>query len=297
VDANTERGLGRPGKRGLDESIADLNKAIQLNPNYVEAYNNRGNVKRAQGNLDGAITDYNQASQLDPNDPRPYQNRGFVKGLKGDFEGAIADYDRAIQLDPKNSIVYAIRALANASKGNVEGAIGDYTQALELDQNLAESYFNRGFARQLLGDYEGALSDFLRYDELAPDGRTRDYPELYVWLIRVRLGQTVAANQELSAYLDKRWDMSPADWISKIGEFLLDKIGEADLFAAAGSTDPKKERTQHCEAWYYSGMKYLLAGNKKTAADYFARCSATQDPSSDAYILAESELKAVRVQE
>jgi lipoprotein NlpI len=91
--------------------------------------------------------------------------------------------------------------------------------------------------------------------------------------------------------------MSPGDWISKICEFLLDKISEADLFAAADSTDPKKERTQHCEAWYFSGMKYLLAGDKKTAANYFTKCSATQDPNSDAYTLAESELKAVRAPE
>jgi tetratricopeptide (TPR) repeat protein len=281
----------------LDESIADLNRAIQLNSNDAQAYNNRGNVKRAQGDLDGAIADYNRAIELDPNYAPPYQNRGFVKALKGDYEEAIADYDRAIQLDPKNAIAYAIRAAANASKGNLDGAIADYNQAIELNPKLADAYFNRGFARQLTADLEGALSDFLRYDELAPDGKTHDYPQLYIWLIRARLGQTAMANQELSAYLDKRWDTSPADWISKIGDFLLDKISEADLFAAAASTDPKKERTQHCEAWYYSGMKYLLAGDKKTAADYFAKCSATQDPYSDAYTLAESELKAVHAQE
>ncbi|MBV8416604.1 MAG: hypothetical protein JO251_15455, partial [Verrucomicrobia bacterium] len=113
-------------------------------------------------------------------------------------------------------------------------------------------------------------------------------------MLRARLGQAAAANQELSAYLDKRWDMVPGDWISKVGEFLLDKITEADLFAAAASSDAKKERAHHCEAWYYAGMKYLLVGDKKTAADYFTKCSATQDPTSDAYSLAESESRVLR---
>ena len=184
--------------------------------------------------------------------------------------------------------------MANTSKGNIDGAISDYNQALELNPKLADAYFNRGFARQLQGDFEGALSDFLHYDELAPEGKSHDYPQLYIWLIRTRLGQTAAASQELTSYLEKRWDTAPADWISKIGGFLLDNISEADFFAAASSTDPKRERTQHCEAWYYAGMKHLLAGDKKTAADYFSRCSATQDPSSDAYTFAESELKAVQ---
>ena len=61
--------------------------------------------------------------------------------------------------------------------------------------------------------------------------------------------------------------MPAADWISRIGRFLLDQISEFDFLGGATSSDMEKNRAQHCEAWYYAGMKRLLAGDKNTAAD------------------------------
>jgi lipoprotein NlpI len=83
------------------------------------------------------------------------------------------------------------------------------------------------------------------------------------------------------------------DWATGIAEFLLNKIVEADFVAAANSPDTEKDRGQHCEAWYYSGMKRLLAGDKKTAANYFRKCLATRESNFDEYIFAQAELKRI----
>jgi lipoprotein NlpI len=115
------------------------------------------------------------------------------------------------------------------------------------------------------------------------------------WLIRARLGETEAADQELSAYLEKRRAATPGDWISNVGGFLVGKVTEANLFAAAASTDEKKERGQLCEAWFYAGMKKLLAGDKGSSADYFRKCLATGAQIYDEYDLAEAELKALKL--
>jgi hypothetical protein len=45
-----------------------------------------------------------------------------------------------------------------------------------------------------------------------------------------------------------------------VAAYLLGSLSEADLFTAAASADPKTDRGQHCEAWFYVGMKKLLAG-------------------------------------
>jgi len=42
-------------------AIQAFSQAIVLNPNYAEAYNNRGSARRTLGNSQGAIADYNQA--------------------------------------------------------------------------------------------------------------------------------------------------------------------------------------------------------------------------------------------
>ena len=54
-------------------SIADLNKAIAINPQSVSAYNNRGHVKFEMGDNQGAI-DYNKAIVIDPQFKKAYLN-------------------------------------------------------------------------------------------------------------------------------------------------------------------------------------------------------------------------------
>jgi hypothetical protein len=40
-------------------------------------------------------------------------------------------------------------------------------------------------------------------------------------------------------------------------------------------------------------MKRLLAGDRKTAGDYFNKCLGTQEGNFDEYILAQAELKSL----
>src|SRR5262249_37503489 len=150
---------------------------------------------------------------------------------------------------------------------------------------------NRGSAHFLNRNWTDALVDFRRRLELSQ--QKQDYPRFFIWLIRTRLGEKAAANKELVAYLDKRWNGAPDDWATKVANFLLDKISEADFFAAAASPDAKKERSQRCEAWFYAGMKRLLNVDKTTAADYFRKCLATEEKDFTEYQFAKAELHAL----
>ncbi len=93
-------------KQDWDGATANLTKAIELNPKYVEAYKNRGLAKNSNGDKVGAIADYSKAIDLDPKDASAYFNRGGVKKAKGDLDGSIADYSKAIELNPKYAHPY-----------------------------------------------------------------------------------------------------------------------------------------------------------------------------------------------
>ena len=45
-------------------AIADFTKAIEINPNFANAYNNRGVTKEKNGDLNGACADWRKASSL-----------------------------------------------------------------------------------------------------------------------------------------------------------------------------------------------------------------------------------------
>ena len=59
-------------------AIADFNQAIKINPNYAQAYNNRGGIRYELGDKQGAIADFNQAIKINPNYANAYYDRGCV---------------------------------------------------------------------------------------------------------------------------------------------------------------------------------------------------------------------------
>ena len=96
----------------LEEKIAYYNKAIELNPDYAFAYNNRGNANRAMGFHDAAITDFTTAITLlemkgDKHDlTSAYNNRGNVYRGKGLYGRAIEDFNKAMELKPGDGLAY-----------------------------------------------------------------------------------------------------------------------------------------------------------------------------------------------
>jgi tetratricopeptide (TPR) repeat protein len=154
------------------QSLSDYNQAITLNPQFFQAYNNRGNLKKDKLNdSQGALADFNQAITLSPQSANIYYNRGNLKSEKlNDSQGALADYNRAIALNPKYALAYNSRGILKKDKLNdSQGALADYNQAITLNPQLAEVYDNRGLLKyQKFNDIQGALADFNRAITLDP---------------------------------------------------------------------------------------------------------------------------------
>ena len=66
--------------------VEDCNTAIQLDPKYAVASNNRGHAKGQLGDWKGKLEDGNTAIQLDPKCAVAFQNRGDAKGKLGDWK-------------------------------------------------------------------------------------------------------------------------------------------------------------------------------------------------------------------
>jgi lipoprotein NlpI len=98
------------------------------------------------------------------------------------------------------------------------------------------------------------------------DPKNQDGPETLLWVARALNGDLDAANAELRAYLTER--KSTDEWGLKRARFLLDEIDE-DLFLRKTARAPG----ELCEAYFYSGIKRLLTGDKSGAMDLFDTCT------------------------
>ncbi len=283
------RGVVREEKGDHEGAIEDCNRAIEIDPTFAAAYATRAYSKQGKGDNDGAIADATRAIELDARNGKAYVVRAAVGELKGDLTESIADYDHAILINPELPSGHMLRAIAKQSGGDYQGAKTDYEAAITLDPNFADAYRCRGIINQLLGRWDAASSDYGRFCELTRDGQ--DYPQFFWWVARARLGQTEDANKTLAAYLDKRLETAQDGWTLPVGGFLLGRVSEAGLLTATASPDPKRESGQSCEAWYYVGIKKLLAGDRTAAAADFRKCLATGRKTFIEYQFAEAELR------
>jgi len=160
------RGEDKYQKGDYQGAIAAYTQAIALNPNYAQAYHNRGIARSKLGDKQGAVADYNQALRINPNYAKAYYNRGNARSDLGDKQGAVADYNQALRINPNYVLAYNNRGLARFRLGDKQGAVADYNQALRIDPNHVNAYYNRGLARRGLGDKQGAIQDFQKAADL-----------------------------------------------------------------------------------------------------------------------------------
>ena len=143
-----------------EKAIKHYGKAIELKPDFAEAYNNRGNTYGIKGNFKQAIKDYNEAIKLKSDFAKAYYNRGIAYAKKGNFKQAIKDFNEAIDRKPDFADAYNNRGSAYSDKSEFDQAIQDFNEAIELEPDYAEAYCNRGNAYSDKSDFDQAIQDY-----------------------------------------------------------------------------------------------------------------------------------------
>ena len=80
-----------------ESAIEDYENAISLNPNYANAYNNRGNVRLMLNQYAAAIMDFDKSINLNSDYAEAYANRGAAKVGLDDIKGAKVDFHIALE--------------------------------------------------------------------------------------------------------------------------------------------------------------------------------------------------------
>jgi tetratricopeptide (TPR) repeat protein len=124
------------------EAIADFDKALELNPDLIEAYVERGVLFANNKRYDDAIGDYTRAIQMDANNAKAYARRAEARLKSGGPEApgeALLDVNQALLLSLNDPLALRVRGNIYEAQERVDDAIYDYQQALAKDSFQTES--------------------------------------------------------------------------------------------------------------------------------------------------------------
>ncbi len=234
-------------------------------------------AKIQAGSFAEAIALLDQCIAKDPATAVYWKDRGRARQMLDDLDGAIADYDRAIAVEPALAMAWNNRGCARRSKGDHTGAMADLARAIALDPKLDFAYVNRGYTHIVLGDLAAAKADIERALELGT--KYRDYPALWLWTIRARMGDKPAADDGLRKHLATLApDAAARSFAARLAALLLGDADEAGFLAELDKDTTPEGKGMRCEAHYFAGTRQRVLGRDESAVQHFRKAVAQQAP-------------------
>ncbi len=131
----------------------------------AETWFDRG-VAFEEGDPEAARRAYRRALEIDPDFADAYVNLGRLLYESGDVDGALSLYREALRCDPVDALTHFNMGLALEDAGDAETARAHYGRALEIDPKFADAHFNLARVLERLGQREQALRHFMAYRRL-----------------------------------------------------------------------------------------------------------------------------------
>jgi tetratricopeptide (TPR) repeat protein len=148
--------------RCRDSKNAELNRAIEQNPEDGKALAHRGETHRLTGHFEMALDDFNRSIELEPNYAWAIAHRGETYRLMKRYEQAIADFSPSLALNPKHAWTLAHRGSCYYQLKQYRNALVDINQAIELQPDYPWALVYRINLYIRMERNEEALVDFDR---------------------------------------------------------------------------------------------------------------------------------------
>ena len=122
-------------------SVEAFERALQINPEFDEAWNDLGNAYAESGAIAKAIPAFRQALKLNPRHAKAWNNLGVAYGESGEAAKAVAAFNAALRINPKQPDVWNNLGIAYRKSGETAKAVEAYRQALSIKPDYTKAWF------------------------------------------------------------------------------------------------------------------------------------------------------------
>jgi adenylate cyclase len=131
-------------KREYDKAIAEVERAVALNPSGANHYAWYASILTYAGRPEEAIPLFKKAIRLNPFGPAFYfVNFGHAYRLTGRFEEAVSAYKKALQLSPDSIFAHVNLAATYSLMGRETEARAEAAEVLRVNPKFSLDYWAR----------------------------------------------------------------------------------------------------------------------------------------------------------
>lgn len=169
VQAQLDLARGYLEQRDLDRAKPALLRALEIDPNHVEAHVLTAVLFHAENEYELAEYHYKMALRLDPDNPQALNNYGTFLYSRGRFEDAIVPLSQLVKDTGYRARAQAFEnlGLAHLRAGNRAEAEAAFVRALELNFRQARSTLELADMAYNRGDIRGAYTRLLEFKTMA----------------------------------------------------------------------------------------------------------------------------------
>ena len=168
VQGHYNLGLAYYHSGQTEKAVAAYQKAIQLNPNFAEAYGGLGVIYWRTGNLDAAIRHCQKAIKIAPENIEFHQNLTQIYWQKGRYDAAAVGYKIILELNPSDENALHHLGLILLSKQEYDAAVSCFQKVLQINPDSALTHGALGVAYYKLGEADLAIQEFQEVLRLDP---------------------------------------------------------------------------------------------------------------------------------
>jgi tetratricopeptide (TPR) repeat protein len=169
AEADNDLGMQLQQADRMQEAIRHYERALRLNPDFVDAHVNLGEALRKTGRIDEAIGQIEEAMRIRPDFPKAHLALGVALVQAGRGQEAIPQWEEALRLEPDYVEAHDNLGVALLMTGRKAEAIEQFEASLHLNPECAKAHYNLGVALEELGRTQEAIQHYQQALRIEPD--------------------------------------------------------------------------------------------------------------------------------